>query len=70
MYSIINKHNLHPGSLPVDTIIPKNLYEEEHDEFDDLEDADDRSQMTKLKKAAAAIELARQSKLKKGKNKR
>ena len=58
------------GSLPGDTIIPKNLYDEDHDEFDDLEDANDRKQMTKLKKAAAAIEQAKQAKLKKGKNKR
>ena len=70
LYSIISIYHIHPGSLPVDTIIPKHLYEKEHDEIDDLEDADDRSQMTKLKKAAAAIEQARQSKLKKGKNKR
>ena len=52
--------------MPADTIIPKNLYEEASDDLDD----DDRRQMTKLKKAAVAIEQAQQAKLKKGKSKR
>ena len=54
------------GALPADTVIPKNLYEEASDDLDD----DDRRQMTKLKKAAVAIEQAQQAKLKKGKSKR
>ena len=52
--------------MPTDTVIPKNLYEEASDDLDD----DDRRQMTKLKKAAVAIEQAQQAKLKKGKSKR
>ena len=56
------------GALPADTIIPKNLYEEK-EALHDLDD-DDRRQMTKLKKAAVAIEQAQQAKLKKGKSKR
>ena len=57
------------GSLPVDTIIPKNLYEEALEDSDDL-DENDRRQMTKLKKAAAAIELEHRAQSKRGKNKR
>ena len=57
------------GSLPVDTIIPKNLYEETLEDNDD-NDEDDRRQMTKLKRAAAAIEQAQQVQLKRGKSKR
>lgn len=57
------------GSLPTDTIIPKNLYEAGMEDSEDLDD-NDRKQMTKLKKAAAAIEQAQQAKLKRGKNKR
>ena len=57
------------GLLPADTIIPRNLYEAELDDSDDLDD-NDRRQMTKLKKAAVAIEQAQQAKLKKGKTKR
>ena len=57
------------GLLPADTIIPKNLYEAELEDSDDLDD-NDRKQMTKLRKAAVAIEQAQQAKLKKGKTKR
>ena len=57
------------GLLPADTIIPRNLYEAELEDSDDLDD-NDRKQMTKLRKAAVAIEQAQQAKLKKGKTKR
>ena len=63
------KNSVFSGSLPTDTIIPKNLYEAGMEDSEDLDD-NDRKQMTKLKKAAAAIEQAQQAKLKRGKNKR
>ena len=64
-----NNDNFIPiGSLPIDTIIPENLYEEALEDANGI-DEDDRREMKKLKKVAVAVAIE-QAQQKRGKRRR